>query len=243
MHNLSYISLLTAHRLPSKLAAFLPYCFIMKKIAYTLAFLLAGAFMLTGCVVDNSNYPTPQPQQPVGYQNEFYEDFVRDDLGWEFSDPYDSAYAYLENGLYNFVDYSWAGGFHTAVVGTGAPTNYDFLIQTRMRSDYGIALVFGASNTEFGYSFYIDKEGYFAMYNEGNANTGLQTILDWQYSNAINPNAWNDIELEQIGSRWIGYANGTQIFDIPAQYMSGNQTGFMVLAGTHGMADYLRVQW
>ena len=69
------------------------------------------------------------------------------------------------------------------------------------------ALVFGVSNTEYGYSFFIDDKGYFAVYNEGNANIPVKTILDWQYNAAI-VSGWNSVEIEQHNGYWTGYVNG-----------------------------------
>src|SRR5206468_47440 len=105
-----------------------------------------------------------------------------------------------------------------------------------------MGLVFGVSNNDYGYSFFIDDKGYFAIYKEGNSTTPAKAILDWQYSSAIRT-GWNDIELEQTGNYWTGYANGTKLFEIPAQYLAGSKIGYIVLAGTSGQADYLTVQW
>jgi hypothetical protein len=54
-------------------------------------------------------------------------------------------------------------------------------------------------------------------------------------------NGWNTIEIEQIGNRWKGYINGSQMFSIPAHTLAGNKFGFKVLPGTIGYADYLKV--
>jgi hypothetical protein len=70
----------------------------------------------------------------------------------------------------------------------------------------------------------------------------VKTIMDWTYSSAIQP-GWNDVEIEQIGSYWTGFINGTKVFEIEAQYLAGSKCGFIVLAGTVGYADYMTLQW
>lgn len=200
--------------------------------------LLIAAISFTGCIIERDRYDvTPQP--PRGYQSIFHEDFTNDTRGWAFDDPIDSAYAFVRDGAYKFVDYSYTGGYHTAVVPTGAHPNRDFLVQARITSNYAMALIFGASNRDYGYSFFIDEEGYFAVYREGYP---AETIIDWQYSPNIRA-GWNDVEVEQIGSYWYGYINGVKVFQTPARALSGVQCGFMVLANTTGLADYLTVKW
>lgn len=213
----------------------------MRKTTLAPALLIAAfiAVFLSGCIIQDDHYNTnPQPQ-PVGYQYEFNEEFVSDTRGWAFDDQQDSAYALVTNGVYKFVDYSFNGGYHTAVVPTGANMYGDFLLQTRMKSNYAMALIFGASNNDFGYSFFIDEQGYFAVYKEGYP---AQTIIDWEANSAIRSD-WNDVELEQRGGYWYGYVNGTQVFRIAARSLAGTQAGFMVLAGTTGFADYLTAKW
>jgi hypothetical protein len=215
----------------------------MKRISYTSLLLLVVLFSLafTGCVIKDDGYYDPPPQQ-TGYQYIFNEDFTNDTRGWAFDDQPDSAYALVSNGYYKFVDYSYTGGYHMAVIPTGANTARDFLVQTRLRSNYAMALIFGASNSDKGYSFFIDEQGYFAVFKEG---TTVQTIVDWQQSSAIHTgtSSWNDVELEQVGNYWYGYINGVKVFQIQAGYLSGAQFGFMVLANTTGYADYLTVKW
>lgn len=211
----------------------------MKKIKYLPLVLFVALFSVafTGCVIhEGDDYYNPQP---VGYTNVFNEDFNSDSRGWTFDDPADSAYAFVTGGEYKFVDESHNGGGHQAVVSTGVNTDRNFLIKTRMRSDYAMGLIFGVSNSSYGYSFFVDEAGYFAVYKEG---TSPETIVDWKYSSAIN-SSWNDVELEQVGEDWIGYINGTRVFTISARVLTGSKVGYMVLANTTGYADYLTVKW
>jgi hypothetical protein len=212
----------------------------MKKRSYTLLLSLLGLILLggSGCVIHDDDYYDPTPQ-PTGYRNVFNEEFSTDNRGWTFDDPADSAYAFVTGGLYKFVDYSYTGGTHEAVVTTSANFNRDFLIQTRIKSNYAMALIFGASGSSYGYSFFIDEAGYFAVYKEG---YHPEVILDWQRSSAIN-SGFNDVEIEQINDYWYGYINGVKVFQTPARVLSGSKTGFMVLANTTGYADYLTVKW
>lgn len=210
----------------------------MRRVPYAiLLFSLAFAALgFSGCVIHDRDYYNPQPS---GYRYVFNEDFLNDTRGWAFDDPVDSAYALVTNGWYKFVDYSYGGGTHIPAVPTGANVNRDFLVQTRLRSNFAMALIFGASNSSYGYSFFIDESGYFAVYKEGNYP---QSLIDWQYSSSIKP-GWNDVELEQAGDYWYGYINGVNVFKIRARVLSGAQFGFMVLANTTGYADYLTVKW
>ena len=211
----------------------------MKKFTYTAAILFFSSVLFTSCIIREEHYNTnPQPQ-PTGYQYIFNEDFNNDTRGWAFDDQRDSAYALVTNGLYKFVDYSFNGGYHIAAVKTNANVYRDFKVQTRMKSNYAMALIFGASGSDYGYSFFIDEAGYFAIYKEG---LTPQSIISWQYNSAIRPD-WNDVELEQVGDYWYGYINGKKVFQTPARNLNGSQFGFMVLANTTGYADYLTIKW
>jgi hypothetical protein len=214
----------------------------MKAINYTKGLLAVALFSLvfTGCVIRDDGYYDPNPNPtPTGYQYVFNEEFNNDTRGWAFDDPIDSAYALVTGGMYKFIDYSYTGGTHIAAVQTSANVNRNFLVQTRMRSNYAMGLIFGASNNSYGYSFFIDEAGYFAVYKEGNP---AQTIIDWQHSPNINHD-WNDVEIEQVNDYWYGYINGVKVFQTPARYLSGSQFGYMVLANTTGYVDYLTVKW
>ncbi|RYY14823.1 MAG: hypothetical protein EOO04_29625 [Chitinophagaceae bacterium] len=210
-----------------------------RKFALPLILILIASFSFTGCIIQDDNYNQQPGNGSTGYYYLFNEDFNADNRGWSFDDPIDSAYALVTNGAYKFVDYSYAGGYNLAVVPTGAVTHRNFLVQTRLKSNYAMALIFGASNNDFGYSLYLDEQGYFAVYKEGYPS---QTIIDWQYNSAITA-GWNDVELEQIDGYWYGYVNNVKIFQTPARSLSGNQFGFMVLPGTTGYADFLTVKW
>jgi hypothetical protein len=121
-------------------------------------------------------------------------------------------------------------------------TTRDFDIQTRFRSNNAMAMVFGVSPSDYGYSFFIDDRGYFALYDEGTSSIKPQAILDWSQSSAVR-SGWNDVELEQVGNAWVGYINGAQVFQLPARTLYGTQVGFMTLANTSGDADYLDIKW
>ena len=211
----------------------------MKYRSFALLSLIVAVVFLSGCIYDDDHYQTT----PVGYQYIFEETFDNDTRGWAFDDPIDSAYALVQNGEYKFVDYSKAGGVHIPVVATGANVDKNFLVQSRLESNYAMALIFGAAPGVYGYSFYIDDAGYFAVYNEGGSNQSFKTLIDWTESNAIKSGGYNDVAIEQKGNRWHFYINNTEVATLSAQYLSGNRFGFMVLAGTTGYADDLIVKW
>jgi hypothetical protein len=213
----------------------------MKQLK-TLALVLAGSLLLTSCIKNEYYETNPNTQQPIGYQNIFDDNFDYDAHNWSFSDASNDAYVSVGGGRLKY-EYNPPGeGTNTVAINTGVNVNRDFLIQSRISSNNAMGIAFGVSNSDYGYSFFIDDQGYFAVYREGNASTPVKTIIDWQYNAAI-LTGWNNIEFEQVGNYWLGYVNGTRLFEIPAQNLYGSKTGFITLAGTTGYADYLTVQW
>ncbi len=213
-------------------------------MARLLSILFLGLTLFTTSCVKNEYYTVePDEQQPVQYNYIFDDNFDNNVNNWAFSDPSNAAFVTISNGSLKYTYLPPNEGTNTVAIGTGAQLHRNFLIQTRIRSDYAMGLVFGVSDKDYGYSFFIDNEGYFALYKEGNANTDVTTIINWQESDAIYRNAWNDVEFEQVGNFWLGFINGQKVFEVPAKYIAGNDIGFMVLDGTTGYADYLTVQW
>jgi hypothetical protein len=206
------------------------------------ALLIAGSLLLTSCIKNEYYTPEPSTVTPTGYQYIFDDNFNYDANNWSFSDPGNDAFVNISGGMLNYYYNPPTDGTNTVAVNTGASLRRDFLIQTRIRSDYAMGIAFGVSNNNYGYSLFIDEAGYIALYKEGDAYNGVQTIIDWKQSPAIGA-GWNDVEFEQIGNVWVAYVNDTKIFEVPAEYISGNKIGFIVLAGTKGAADYLTVQW
>lgn len=196
----------------------------------------------SSCIKNEYYDAHPANPTPVGYRYIFDDNFNSNINNWAFSDPKNSAYVDILNGMLRYNYLPNASGTNTVAVNTGANLRNDFLVQTRIKSDNAMGLVFGVSNNDYGYSFFIDGQGSFAVYKEGDAYTPVKTIIDWTYSNSINP-GWNDVEIEQIGDYWTGYINGTKVFEIEAMYLAGVKCGFIVLSGTTGYADYLTVQW
>ncbi len=203
--------------------------------------ILAIVVFFSSCV-KNEYYDTDPNQGNTGYSYSFDDNFDYDDHNWSFSDPANSAYVSVGSGLLKYSYLPADKGTNTVAINTGANLKRDFLVQTRMKSDYEMGIVFGVSNSNYGYSFFIDNEGYFALYEEGNANTSPKTIIDWKQSSAIST-GWNDVEFEQVGDYWRGYINGTKVFEIQSQYINGSKIGYITMAGTTGYADYLTVQW
>lgn len=204
-----------------------------------------GTIFMTSCV--KNEYYTVSPDEPQvqipQYDFIFDDDFNNNINNWAFSDPGNSAYVTIGNSRLKYSYLPPTDGTNTVAINTGAKLHRNFLVQTRIRTDYAMGIAFGVSNNDYGYSFFIDNDGYFALYKEGNSSSGVQTIIDWQYSDAIYKESWNDIEFEQAGNYWLGYANGIKLFEIPARYLDGQKIGYIVLAGTTGYADYLTVQW
>ncbi len=201
-----------------------------------------GTLFMTSCV--KNEYYTVAPEEPVVQYNYAFDDnFDNNFNNWAFSDPSNAAFVSIINGKLKYTYLPAFEGTNTVAINTGAKLHRNFLVQTRIKSDYAMGLTFGVSDNDYGYSFFIDNEGYFALYKEGSAQEGVQTILNWQASNAIYINTWNDLEFEQVGNYWYGYINGVEVFKVPSQYMGGSKVGYIVLDGTTGYADYLTVKW
>lgn len=198
------------------------------------------AMSITSCHKRDNYYVQPAP---TGYQYSFNDDFDYDAHNWSFSDNVNSAYVSISNGILKYQYTPTADGSNTVAINTGADVDHNFVIQTRIRSDYEMGIVFGVNNSNYGYSFIIDNSnGQFAVFSEGTNTSAISTLVNWTASSAIQ-SGWNDVEMEQVGDRWTGYINGTKVFDIPAHYLEGTKIGFIDIAGTTGYADYLTVQW
>ena len=214
----------------------------MKRIKYApiLAFTALLSLGFTGCIIDDDDdYYNPNPNPPSGFTQTFTEEFNGDTRGWTFDDRADSAFAFVANGYYKMVDESKLGSNHVAVVSTGANTSKNFVIESKMMSDNAIGLIFGASNNSYGYSFFLDAAGYYAVYKEG-ANP--DPVISWTQHSAIK-SGWNEVEIEQVADYWHFYVNGTKVGQTPARVLAGSQMGYMVLANTTGQVDFLRVKW
>ncbi|HEY9178397.1 MAG TPA: hypothetical protein VIN07_11930 [Flavipsychrobacter sp.] len=209
-----------------------------------MATIAVSTLFISSCV-KKEYYTVEPPAEPKGpqYYSIFDDEFNNNINNWTFSDPGNAAYVTLVNSWLKYTYMPPNDGTNTVAINTGAKLHRNFLVQTRIRSDYAMGLCFGVSDNDYGYSFFIDNDGYFAVYKEGTANEGVQTLMDWQESEAIYRNGWNDVEFEQIGNYWTGYINGVKVFEIPARNLGGNKIGYIVLAGTTGYADYLTVQW
>lgn len=206
--------------------------------------ILSVTLFSTSCV--KNEYYTVDPPPPVEgpqYNYVFDDNFDNNVNNWVFTDHNNAAYASLVNGWLKYTYLPTFDGTNTVAINTGAKLHRNFLIQTSIKSDNAMGLCFGVSDYDYGYSFFIDNAGYFALYKEGTANDAVQTILDWQPSEAIYQNGWNDIEVEQVGNNWLGYINGVKVFEVRAEYLGGSKVGYIVLAGTTGYADYMTVQW
>jgi len=212
----------------------------MSRILMTV-FAVSTLFM-TSCI--KNEYYTVEPEQPVPQYNYIFDDnFDNNVNNWAFSDPANAAYVSIINSKLKYTYLPAFEGTNTVAINTGAKLHRNFLVQTTIKSDFVMGITFGVSDNNYGYSFMIDNEGYFAVFKEGTANEGVQTILDWQASDAIYINTWNDVEFEQAGNYWIGYINGVKVFELPSRYLAGSKIGYIVLDGTTGYADYLTVKW
>ncbi|WP_118950249.1 family 16 glycoside hydrolase [Taibaiella helva] len=211
----------------------------MRKIASIIA--VAGMVLFfSSCDRDRGPYPA--------VQRSFVEEFYDNRMGWEFADPANNAYGEVNNGIYMF-DYNddFTEAYYVSKL-IGFNRYSDFTIYTRIRSNNNMGLLFGDNSSvgSYGYSFTIDYDGYYALYDEGGNGYGpdVQTIVAPTTNNRVVPNGgWNDLRLEQRGDRWIGFVNDVQVFNVPAQNLLGTNVGFVDVKNTQGDADYLQVDW
>jgi hypothetical protein len=111
-----------------------------------------------------------------------------------------------------------------------------------------MGLLFGYNDASgsYGYSFTVNYNGQYALYDEGGNGYGEDIFaivpLFTQGFVARNGN-WNELRLEQRGRRWIGFINGNQVFDVAAQNLRSGSVGFVVEGNTQGEADYLQADW
>ena len=110
----------------------------------------------------------------------------------------------------------------------------------------GLLFGYNGATNSFGYSFMIDYDGYYALYDEGGNGFGpdiQELVAPATNGNVFINGDYNELRLEQRGNRWIGFVNDVQVFNIEAQPLRGTSVGFVNVAFTQGEADYLQVDW
>lgn len=217
----------------------------MSKIisAFTLATLFI--FTLSSCVRDDRYDPYPPNPRQYTYADEF----DNNSNGWAFADPANLAYGVVSNGTFKF-DYNDDGSeAYYASKNIGFNYYNDFKLYTRIGSNNNMGLLFGyrdASET-YGYSFTIDFNGNYALYDEGGNGYGpdVTTIVPPNNNTGAGRGNgdWNELRLEQRGGRWLGYVNNIEVFNVQARTIKGSNVGFVNIAFTQGEADYLQVDW
>jgi len=207
----------------------------------TVPLALSVCLLFSSCYKHDHNNVTPTPT----YNYTFDDEFDYDRYNWSFSDPANSAYVGIANGELNYSYHPSSYGTNTVAVQAGLNVNSDFMIQTSIISDNTMGLAFGVSNNDYGFAFMIDYQGNYSLYYEGSATQQPQAIIDWQHSSAVKTasNAWNNLEIDQIGNYWYGYINNVQVFKVQAWAFYGSKIGFIVESGTTGYADYLTAGW
>jgi len=214
----------------------------MKRI---LLLLLTGTLIL-GLASCRRYAPAPVGPRLVAYQ---YVDEFNDNRGnWAFADGPNLAYGVISDGTFKF-DYN-DDGSQAYYVSKDIIFNMDedFTVETKLGSDntFGLLIGYNASTGSYGYSFTIDYNGKYALYDEGGNGFGTQIteIIPPTYSSAVNGNGdWNTVRIEQRGSRWIGYVNNREVFRVPARTLMAGSVGFVAVPFTRGEADYIQADW
>lgn len=198
-------------------------------------------FLLSSCYRERR--PIPQPRVVS-----FVDEFNNNRNGWEFVDRHAQAYGYISSGTFKFDFLSdYYDAYYTAQ-NIGFNRFDDFTVYTRIGSDNNTGLLIG-SNVEkqvYGYTFMVDYDGYFAVYDEGGNGYGndVYELVPKQTRSFIRDRGqWNELVFEKRGSRWIGYINGYEVFNIPAQNIHYSTVGFANVPFTQADADYIQVDW
>lgn len=214
----------------------------MKKFIISTTILIS-IILLTSCRRDR----TPAPAYvPVLHQ--YIEEFDDDRDGWSFADGSNLAYGVVSNGTFKLDYNDYLSDAYYVSRNVRFNPNDDFTLYTRIGSNNNMGLLFGynAGKGSFGYSFTVDYDGYYALYDEGGNGYGpdIQEVVAPKTGNFVRNNGdWNELRLEQRGVRWIGFVNNVEVFDIPAENLSAGSIGFVVIAETQGEADYIQADW
>ncbi len=205
--------------------------------------IIATSLLLSSCIRDSG----PQPHPPIR-QYTFVDEFDDDQNRWGFADAANFAYGVVQNGVFIFDYNDDLSEAYYVSKDIGFNRYDDFTIYTRIASNNNMGLLFGynSARNSYGYSFMVDRDGYFALYDEGGNGYGMEvtTLVPLQTNSQVYRNgSYNELRLEQRGNRWIGYINNYQVFNIAAQPLMGTNVGFVDVAFTQGEADYLQVDW
>lgn len=214
----------------------------MKRNIFILA-ILAIVLLLGSCTRDRGPRPVPGPSF---YQ--YIEEYDNDRRGWSFADQANRAYGVVSNGSYKMAYNDDLQPAYYISQNIGFNRFDDFTIYTRIGSDNMMGLLFGfnSSTRSYGYSFTIDYDGYYALYDEGGNGYGgdIVELVPPTTNSFVRRNGdYNELRLEQRSGRWLGYVNNALVFNIKAQNLNGTNVGYVLLPFTQGEADYLQVDW
>lgn len=211
--------------------------------------LITGAALLTlglGSCTKNNYHGDNFGQRLVAHQ--YVDEFNNNSGRWNFADGNNLAYGVISDGTFKF-DYN-DNGAQAYYVSKDIVFNYteDFSVETRIGSDnnFGLLIGYDIDNGSYGYSFTVDYDGNYALYDEGGNGYGseITEIVAPAYSNAVNRNGdWNVVRIDQVGNRWKGYVNNREVFNIPAENLSAGSVGFVCIPFTKGEADYIQADW
>ena len=212
----------------------------MKNILFLLGF---GFIVGTSSCVKRDRFIAPSL---VPYY--FVDDFNDNRNDWQFADGNNLAYGVINNGTFK-IDYN-DDLSEAYYVSRGINLNVanDFTLSTRIGSNKNMGLLFGYNGAtgSYGYSFTVDYNGYFALYDEGGNGYGadISAIVPATTRSFVRLNGdWNELKIEKRANRWYGYINGVQVFNIGGQNLKGNGVGFVVMSNTQGEADYIQAEW
>lgn len=190
----------------------------------------------------------PPPPRPKPIEYSFVDEFDNDNNQWAFADQDNYGYGAVSNGTFkiSYLDDLFDAYYVSRDIGFNTQNN--FKIYTRIGSDNNMGLLFGYNDAtnSYGYSFMIDYDGYYALYDEGgngygNDVTSITELVTNRYVKGDGD--WNEVVFEQRGSNWIGYINDVEVFRVPKERLAAGSVGFVLVPETQGEADYIQVDW
>ncbi|HTO14305.1 MAG TPA: hypothetical protein VLZ83_00940 [Edaphocola sp.] len=213
----------------------------MKKVS--LYIIVSLGLLLSSCYRETIN-----PHPPNNNTFTFVDEFNDNRNDWAFADQVNDAYGVIDRNRgtfsFNYLDPMGIAYYRSKTLNFNP--DRDFVVTTKIGSDnlMGLLLGFDDASGVYGYSFTVDYDGNFALWDEGSYNRDISAIINTTNSNAVNLDGdWNEVSIRQEGTLWKGYINGVRVFAISAPYLNKGSLGFMIVGDTRGEADYIEATY
>jgi hypothetical protein len=167
--------------------------------------------------LDPTAEPTPEPGDDTDDIGFFEDDFSNNEAGWflgKDTDEYSEFRAFFTDGRYRTE--------MTALSDDGAftwlepiETEFDDFIYSveainiEASGDFSYGVIFRSDLEGNFYIFEIDDQGFVVILAQ--AEEEWETLIEYTESSAIDPEGWNELMVEAIGSSYIFYINGEEV--------------------------------